>query len=93
MVKILFNQSQIFPSLNLTFSENFLMVSSKESRFLLPENVIGSKIYRKKKTLTHFSCPCFSFYFYGEQTLYGLLQSFEVTINVFYKYITVNFLQ
>ena len=49
MVKILFNQSQIFPSLNLTFSEKFLMVSTKESRFLLPENVIGSKIYRKKK--------------------------------------------
>ena len=44
IVKILFNHPSIFPSLNLVFSEKFMMFLSKEKKFLLSVNVVGSTI-------------------------------------------------
>ena len=93
MVKIWFDNSSIFPSLNLVFSEKFMMFLSKENRFLLSVNVIGSKIFdtfcrsfnilETKKALTGFNSSCFYFCCYGKQSIYCLLQSFEITPNVF----------
>ena len=47
MIKILFKYSSISPGLNLVFSQKFTMVLLKKNRFLVPLNVIGSKIFDK----------------------------------------------
>ena len=70
-----------------------MMFLFKENRFSLSVNVIGSKIFgtfcmsfnilETKKTLTPFNSSCFYFCCYGKQTIYCLLQSFEITANVF----------
>ena len=52
MVEILFNHPAIFSSFNLVFLETLMIVLLKENRFLLSVNVIGSKIYKSKKS-TH----------------------------------------